>query len=84
MINTLGLGSLPVCIAKTQFSFTDDHTRTGAPSGFKINIKRLKICSGAGFIVAYAGDIMTMPGLPQHPASENMYIDDSGEIHGIF
>lgn len=83
-IKTLGFGSLPVCVAKTQFSFSDDHARTGAPSGFKINIKSLKICSGAGFIVAYAGDIMTMPGFPQHPASESMYIDDCGEIHGIF
>ncbi|MFA5105293.1 MAG: formate--tetrahydrofolate ligase [Candidatus Margulisiibacteriota bacterium] len=83
-IRALGFDRLPVCIAKTQFSFTDDHTRIGDPAGLKINIKKLKICAGAGFIVAYAGDIMTMPGLPQHPASENMYIDDCGEIHGIF
>lgn len=83
-IKELGFSSLPVCVAKTQFSFTDDHTKKGSPVGFNITIKRLKICSGAGFIVAYAGDIMTMPGLPQHPASENMYIDDSGGIHGIF
>ncbi len=83
-IEELGLSRLPVCVAKTQFSFTDDHTKRGAPGGFNIFIKGLKICSGAGFIVAYAGDIMTMPGLPEHPASENMFIDDSGEIHGIF
>ncbi len=83
-IRQLGLSCLPVCVAKTQFSFSDDHTKRGAPSGFRINIKKLKICSGAGFVVAYAGDIMTMPGLPEHPASESMFIDDSGAIHGIF
>lgn len=83
-IRQLGLSCLPVCVAKTQFSFSDDHTKRGAPSGFRINIKKLKISSGAGFVVAYAGDIMTMPGLPEHPASESMFIDDSGGIHGIF
>jgi formate--tetrahydrofolate ligase len=83
-IRQLGLSCLPVCVAKTQFSFSDDHTKRGAPSGFRINIKKIKISSGAGFVVAYAGDIMTMPGLPEHPASESMFIDDSGGIHGIF
>ncbi len=79
-----GFGGLPVCVAKTQFSFSDDHTKIGAATGFDLNIKKLKIASGAGYIVAYAGDIMTMPGLPKHPAAENMDIDTSGNIKGIF
>jgi len=83
-IKKLGFDHLPVCVAKTQFSFSDDPSKIGAPKGFNIHIKGLKICSGAGFIVAYAGDIMTMPGLPKHPAAESMHIDDSGQIHGIF
>ncbi len=83
-IKRLGFGTLPVCMAKTQFSFSGDHTLLGAPAGFNINIRKLKIASGAGYIVAYAGDIMTMPGLPKHPAAENMTIDDNGEIDGIF
>ncbi len=83
-IEDLGLNFLPICVAKTQFSFTDDHTKIGAQTNHTIKIKNLKISAGAGFIVAYAGDIMTMPGLPKHPASENFYIDDLGEIHGLF
>ena len=83
-IKQLGYDKLPVCVAKTQFSFSDDAKKTGAPKGFTIHVKRLKIAAGAGFIVAYTGDIMTMPGLPKHPAAENMTIDDAGNIHGIF
>ncbi|MCX5748725.1 MAG: formate--tetrahydrofolate ligase [Candidatus Saganbacteria bacterium] len=84
IIKKKGYSSLPVCIAKNQFSFTDDHTRLGAPAGFTIKVKKMKIAAGAGFIIAYLGDIMTMPGLPKHPAAENMDIDDEGCVRGIF
>lgn len=82
--NELGFSNLPICVAKTQFSLSDDHTKLGRPKGFNLTIKKLKICAGAGFIVAYAGDIMTIPGLPKHPAAENMDIDNDGNIRGIF
>jgi formate--tetrahydrofolate ligase len=75
---------LPVCMAKTQFSLSDDPKLLGAPRGFKITVKRLKVSAGAGFIVAYTGDIMTMPGLPKHPAAENIDIDGAGRIKGLF
>lgn len=79
-----GFGNLPICMAKTQYSFSDDATKLGRPQKFKVTIKDLKVCAGAGFIVAYLGDIMTMPGLPKVPAANNIDIDDSGKITGLF
>jgi len=84
LIKRANLEHLPVCIAKTQFSFTDDPKQLGAPVNFSIHVKDLKIAAGAGYIVAYTGDIMTMPGLPKHPAAEKMDIDADGRIKGIF
>lgn len=75
---------LPICIAKTQYSFSDDKTKTGAPEGFKITVSGIKISAGAGFIVVYTGDVMTMPGLPKLPAAENITVDDDGVISGLF
>ena len=83
-IEGLGLGNLPVCMAKTQFSFSDDPSLLGAPRGFKITIKDVKACAGAGFIVAKTGDIMTMPGLPKVPSAEKIDIDENGVITGLF
>ena len=83
-IEGLGLGNLPVCMAKTQFSFSDDPSLLGAPRGFEITIKDVKACAGAGFIVAKTGDIMTMPGLPKVPSSEKIDIDENGVITGLF
>jgi formate--tetrahydrofolate ligase len=83
-INELGFDKLPVCMAKTQFSLSDDHKKTGRPKDFKLNVLKMKISAGAGFIVCFTGDIMTMPGLPAHPAAENMNIDESGNISGLF
>ena len=83
-IEGLGLGNLPVCMAKTQFSFSDDPALLGAPRGFKITIKDVKACAGAGFIVAKTGDIMTMPGLPKVPSAEKIDIDENGVITGLF
>lgn len=80
----LGWGDLPVCIAKTQYSFTDDQTKLGAPSDFDFHIRSLVPKLGAGFIVALSGTMMTMPGLAKHPAAENMNIDDNGQISGLF
>ncbi len=79
-----GFGSLPVCIAKTQYSFSDDPTKLGAPNDFNITVKNLKVSAGAGFIVALTGDIMTMPGLPKVPAAENIDVDEYGNITGLF
>lgn len=75
---------VPICVAKTQYSFSDDPNLLGAPTDFSFTIRDLKYCSGAEFIVAYAGDIMTMPGLPKVPAAEKIGVDDSGDIYGIF
>jgi formate--tetrahydrofolate ligase len=75
---------LPICMAKTQFSLSDNPELLGAPKSFIITVKRLKVSAGAGFIVAYTGDIVTMPGLPKHPAAENMDISESGKIKGLF
>ena len=83
-LEELGFGKLPVCIAKTQYSFSDDPTRLGAPEGFKISVRDLKVSSGAGFIVALTGDVMTMPGLPRRPAAENIDVDENGKISGLF
>ena len=83
-LKSLGMDKLPVCIAKTQYSFTDDKNVWGAPTDFKITIRNVKISAGAGFIVALAGDIMTMPGLPKVPAAENIDVDENGKISGLF
>ncbi len=83
-IEELGYSKLPICMAKTQYSFCDDAKKLNAPEGFKISVKNVKLAAGAGFIVVYTGDIMTMPGLPKKPASENIDIDENGEIVGLF
>lgn len=79
-----GFGSMPVCIAKTQYSFTDDQTKLGAPEGFRITVREVKVDAGAGFVVVLTGAIMTMPGLPRHPAAERIDVDDDGRISGLF
>ena len=79
-----GYGNLPVCVAKTQYSFSDDPTLICAPENFTVNIKNVKVSAGAGFIVALTGDIMTMPGLPKVPAAEKIDVDESGKISGLF
>ncbi|MDY2638024.1 MAG: formate--tetrahydrofolate ligase [Phascolarctobacterium sp.] len=81
---TLGYGNLPVCMAKTQYSFSDDQTLLGRPSGFTITIKNCRIAAGAGFVVVLTGDIMTMPGLPKVPAAEKIDVSDEGVISGLF
>lgn len=83
-IKELGGDAMPVCIAKTQYSLSDDASLLGRPTGFEITIRDLKLSSGAGFVVAYAGDIMTMPGLPKVPAAEKIDVDESAVIHGLF
>ena len=83
-IEGLGFSKLPVCMAKTQFSFSDDASLLGAPRGFKITIKDVKVCAGAGFVVVKTGDIMTLPGLPKVPAAEKIDIDENGVISGLF
>ena len=83
-IEELGFGSLPICMAKTQYSFSDDATKLGAPKGFTVSVHNLKISAGAGFIVALTGDIMTMPGLPKVPAAEKIDVDENGVISGLF
>ena len=79
-----GFGGLPICVAKTQYSFTDDQTKLGAPRGFRITVRNLKVSAGAGFIVALTGDIMTMPGLPKVPAAEKIDVTPDGKIIGLF
>ena len=83
-IEALGYGGLPVCMAKTQYSFSDDAKKLGAPRDFTITVRNLKVSAGAGFIVAMTGDIMTMPGLPKVPSAESIDVDDSGKISGLF
>lgn len=83
-LEQLGFGSLPVCIAKTQYSFSDDAKLLGAPSGFKITVRSVRVSAGAGFVVALTGNIMTMPGLPKVPAAENIDVDENGKISGLF
>ena len=80
----LGYGNLPICVAKTQYSFTDDPTRPGAPEDFTITVRNLKVSAGAGFLVALTGEIMTMPGLPKVPAAERIDVDENGRITGLF
>ncbi len=83
-LNKYGYGNLPVCIAKTQYSFSDDMTKLGAPEGFTVTVKNVKVSAGAGFIVVLTGDIMTMPGLPKSPAALRIDVDESGKITGLF
>lgn len=83
-LEALGFGRLPVCIAKTQYSFSDDPSRLGAPEGFTVNIRNVKVASGAGFVIALAGNVLTMPGLPLSPAAERIDVDDNGVISGLF
>ena len=83
-LSALGFDKAPVCIAKTQYSFSDDPTKLGAPSGFTVTVKNVKISAGAGFIVVLTGDIMTMPGLPKSPAAERIDVDEDGRIVGLF
>ena len=83
-IESLGLDKVPVCVAKTQYSLSDDPTKLGKPEGFNITVSDVRASSGAGFVVAYTGDIMTMPGLPKVPAANNIDVDDKGVITGLF
>ncbi len=83
-LTALGFGNLPICMAKTQYSFSDDQTKLGAPAGFTVTIKNVKVSAGAGFVVVMTGDIMTMPGLPKSPAAERIDVTDNGVITGLF
>ncbi len=83
-LTSLGFDKLPVCIAKTQYSFSDDPTKLGAPENFTVTIKNVKVSAGAGFIVVMTGDILTMPGLPKSPAAERIDVDENGKISGLF
>lgn len=83
-IEEMGFGNLPVCMAKTQMSFTDDPTKMGAPEGFTLHVRDVRVSAGAGFVVVLNGKIMTMPGLPKHPAAENIDVDEDGNISGLF
>ena len=83
-LTALGYGNLPVCMAKTQYSFSDDATKLGAPDGFTVTVRKIKVSAGAGFIVALTGNIMTMPGLPKVPAAERIDVDENGKISGLF
>lgn len=83
-LTSLGFDKLPICMAKTQYSFSDDASKLGAPEGFTVTVRSLKISAGAGFIVALTGDILTMPGLPKSPAAERIDVDDEGRIIGLF
>jgi formate--tetrahydrofolate ligase len=80
----MGLANLPVCIAKTQYSFSDEAPLIGAPEGFVIHVQNIRISAGAGFIVVLTGNIMTMPGLPKTPAAERIDVSDDGVISGLF
>ena len=83
-LEALGFGNCPICVAKTQYSLTDDEKKLGAPTDFEVTVRNLKISAGAGFIVALTGDIMTMPGLPKVPAAERIDVDETGKISGLF
>ena len=83
-LTDLGFGGLPVCMAKTQYSLTDDAARLGAPTGFTVTVKNVKVSAGAGFLVVMTGDIMTMPGLPKVPSAEKIDVDENGVISGLF
>jgi formate--tetrahydrofolate ligase len=83
-INEMGLGNLPICIAKTQYSLSDNATLLGRPQGFTVNVRDVRLSAGAGFIVVITGDIMTMPGLPKKPSAQLIDIDKNGTISGLF
>ena len=83
-LKDLGFGGLPICMAKTQYSFSDDPSLLGAPEGFTVTVRDLKVSAGAGFLVALTGDIMTMPGLPKIPSAEKIDVDEDGRITGLF
>ena len=83
-LEAMGFGSCPICVAKTQYSLTDDQTKLGAPKDFEVTVRNLKISAGAGFIVALTGEIMPMPGLPKVPAAERIDVDETGKISGLF
>ena len=83
-LTELGYDHMPICMAKTQYSFTDDQTKLGAPRDFTITVRNVKVSAGAGFLVALTGEIMTMPGLPQGPAAERIDVDETGKISGLF
>ena len=83
-LTALGFGELPVCVAKTQYSFSDNPALLGAPEGFTVTVRNVKVSAGAGFLVALTGDIMTMPGLPKRPAAESIDVDETGKIIGLF
>ena len=83
-LSELGYDKMPICMAKTQYSFTDDQTKLGAPTGFTITVRNVKVSAGAGFLVALTGEIMTMPGLPKVPAAERIDVDETGKISGLF
>lgn len=83
-LTDLGFGELPICVAKTQYSFSDDPKKLGAPKNFSLTVRSVKVSAGAGFVVVYTGDIMTMPGLPKKPAAEAIDVDEQGQIVGLF
>ena len=83
-LEKLGFGNMPVCIAKTQYSFSDDASKKGAPRGFKISVRQVKVSAGAGFVVALTGEIMTMPGLGKEPSAFKIDVDETGKISGLF
>ena len=83
-LEKLGMDKVPICMAKTQYSFSDDPTLPGAPRGWTLTVRNIKISAGAGFIVALTGEIMTMPGLPPVPAAEKIDVDNTGKISGLF
>ncbi|MEE1126980.1 MAG: formate--tetrahydrofolate ligase, partial [Acutalibacteraceae bacterium] len=83
-LTALGFDKCPICVAKTQYSFSDDQTKLGAPENFTVTVKNVRVSTGAGFIVVLTGDIMTMPGLPKVPAAEKIDVDENGKISGLF
>ena len=83
-LEDMGFGGLPVCMAKTQYSLSDDQTKLGRPEGFVVTVSKVKVSAGAGFVVVQTGDIMTMPGLPKVPAAEKIDVDENGVITGLF
>ena len=83
-LTDLGFDKLPICVAKTQYSFSDDPSLLGAPEDFTVTVRNLKVSAGAGFLVALTGEIMTMPGLPKVPAAEKIDVDENGKITGLF
>ena len=83
-LEDLGFGGMPVCMAKTQYSFSDDQTKLGAPRDFTITVRQVKVSAGAGFVVALTGSIMTMPGLGKSPAAFKIDVDETGKISGLF